>query len=117
MNLVAKEFVAAQDPDDPGVLVLSLSAGAAQQLEEALLVNPFITADLARGMHRALVMPLEERRERHAALLRRIRRETASDWARRFVRDLEFPRAREAGDRIVALESRIRGTGRRGRRV
>lgn len=109
MNLVAKEFVAAQDPDDPGVLVLSRSAGAAQQLEEALLVNPFITADVANGMHRALLMPLAERRERHAALLSRVRRETASEWARRFIRDLGNARPREAGGKLLGLEGRRRG--------
>jgi trehalose 6-phosphate synthase len=96
MNLVAKEFVAAQDPANPGVLVLSRSAGAAQQLEEALLVNPFIRADMAEGMHRALVMPLEERQQRHAALLARVQDVTASEWARRFVADLDA--------RPVALE-------------
>jgi len=111
MNLVAKEFVAAQDPDDPGVLVLSRSAGAAQQLEEALLVNPFITADVASGMHRALVMPLAERRERHAALLSRVRRETASEWARRFIQDLGSARAREPVGKVLGLEGRRRGSG------
>ena len=68
MNLVAKEFVAAQDPDDPGVLVLSHFAGAAEQLDAALMVNPFDHARFAATIDRALSMPLEERRERHARL-------------------------------------------------
>jgi trehalose 6-phosphate synthase len=59
MNLVAKEYVAAQDPEDPGVLVLSRTAGAAEQLTEALLVNPFDVDDIARAIETALVMPLE----------------------------------------------------------
>ena len=64
MNLVAKEFVAAQDADDPGVLVLSEFAGAAEQLQAALLVNPHDIAATADAIYRALSMPLEERRER-----------------------------------------------------
>ena len=70
MNLVAKEYVAAQDPDDPGVLVLSRFAGAAHECKEALLVNPYDTEAVAAAINRALAMPLEERRERHEAMLR-----------------------------------------------
>ncbi|HYC23963.1 MAG TPA: trehalose-6-phosphate synthase, partial [Candidatus Bathyarchaeia archaeon] len=88
MNLVAKEFVAAQDAAAPGVLVLSRCAGAAEDLPEAITVNPFVAADVAVGIERALVMPLEERRERQSALLRRVLRATAADWSRRFVEDL-----------------------------
>ena len=88
MNLVAKEFVASQDPDSPGVLVLSRGAGAAERLREALIVNPFVPADIAEGIERALTMPLEERRERHGALLARVISATAGDWGRRFVGDL-----------------------------
>ena len=61
MNLVAKEFVAAQDPGDPGVLVLSRFAGAAEQLTEALIVNPFDGDGVAEAMHEDLAMPLDER--------------------------------------------------------
>ena len=68
MNLVAKEFVAAQDPEDPGVLVLSYFAGASEQMEAALLVNPFDHGSFAEVIERALNMGLEERKERHAAL-------------------------------------------------
>ena len=64
MNLVAKEYVAAQDPDDPGVLVLSRFAGAAGELSEALIVNPHDTAEVAEKLQQALNMPLEERKER-----------------------------------------------------
>ncbi|MBU2531744.1 MAG: trehalose-6-phosphate synthase, partial [Alphaproteobacteria bacterium] len=68
MNLVAKEYVAAQDNDDPGVLVLSKFAGAAEQMQEALIVNPYNVDEMADMLHRAAVMPIEERRERHTAL-------------------------------------------------
>jgi len=88
MNLVAKEFIAAQNPESPGVLVLSRCAGAAQELEEAVLVNPFIPSDIAEGIARGLEMPLAERRDRHAALLRKVLSGTAEDWGRRFVQDL-----------------------------
>src|SRR5215471_16125859 len=64
MNLVAKEFVASQDPDDPGVLVLSRFAGAARELDGALIVNPFDVEAMAEALHRALAMPLEERQQR-----------------------------------------------------
>ena len=67
MNLVAKEYVAAQNPDDPGVLILSRFAGAARECEAALLVNPYDPEGVGSAIDRALSMPLEERRERHAA--------------------------------------------------
>jgi trehalose 6-phosphate synthase len=88
MNLVAKEFVAAQRTVSPGVLVLSRTAGAAEVLPEAVLVNPYLTSDVAQGIARALAMTVEERRERHAALLARVLERTASDWAARFLADL-----------------------------
>lgn len=91
MNLVAKEFVAAQDPDDPGVLVLSRFAGAAEQLDEALLVNPFDTARTAETIQRALQMPLAERRERHTALLARIRTHDVHWWRSGFLAALQQP--------------------------
>ena len=69
MNLVAKEFLAAQDPEDPGVLVLSRFAGAAEQLKEALMVNPYDSEGTAAAILLALQMPLEERRRRHDAMI------------------------------------------------
>jgi trehalose 6-phosphate synthase len=89
MNLVAKEFIAAQDPADPGVLVLSRLAGAADALSEAVLVNPCVPSDVAAGVVRALEMTLEERQKRHAALLPRVLDDTAETWARRFLDDLQ----------------------------
>jgi len=89
MNLVAKEFIAAQDPQDPGVLVLSRFAGAAEQLREALLVNPYDTGATADAVQRALRMPLGERRQRHQALLSRIREHDVHWWRLSFLRALE----------------------------
>jgi trehalose 6-phosphate synthase len=88
MNLVAKEFVAAQRPDRPGVLVLSRFAGAAETMTDAIRVNPYVPAECAEALVEALDMPLEERRRRHASLLATVREETASKWAQRFVADL-----------------------------
>lgn len=89
MNLVAKEFVAAQDEDDPGVLVLSQFAGAAEELQEALIVNPYDIDAMAESLQQALTMPIEERRERNVVLLERIRRNDAKAWLARFMRYLE----------------------------
>jgi trehalose 6-phosphate synthase len=89
MNLVAKEFVAAQDATDPGVLILSSLAGAARELTAAVLVNPYDIDGVARAMQAALAMPLEERRERHQAMLEAITRNDIATWTRRFVAALE----------------------------
>jgi trehalose 6-phosphate synthase len=88
MNLVAKEFVAAQDPADPGVLVLSTLAGAARELSSALLVNPRDTHAVAEAIQQALAMPLEERRGRHAEMLKVLRRNDIHAWHTRFVEQL-----------------------------
>ncbi len=85
MNLVAKEYVASQDPEDPGVLVLSRFAGAAYELSEALLVNPYDIEGVAEAIVRAENMPLAERRERHAAMLRTLRRNDINAWRRSFL--------------------------------
>ncbi|MFV0298765.1 MAG: trehalose-6-phosphate synthase [Hyphomicrobiaceae bacterium] len=85
MNLVAKEFIAAQDPVDPGALVLSKFAGAAEDLVEAILVNPYDTDEVARGLHQALAMPVEERRDRHKALHERVVRNSVSRWRKDFL--------------------------------
>jgi trehalose 6-phosphate synthase len=90
MNLVAKEFVAAQQAaEQPGVLVLSRFAGAAAELTDAVLTNPFYTDGMARDLDRALRMPLEERRARHQRLLEAVRRTTAASWAEAFLQALE----------------------------
>ncbi|MBX9942991.1 MAG: trehalose-6-phosphate synthase [Reyranella sp.] len=91
MNLVAKEFIAAQPDEDPGVLVLSRFAGAAHELTEALIVNPFDPDAIADAMHQALSMPLAERRHRHAALKAKVLRTTAQAYCRRFIDALGAP--------------------------
>jgi len=88
MNLVAKEFIAAQDPSDPGVLVLSRFAGAAEQLKEALLVNPYDTHATAQAIQHALHMSRDERRGRHEKLLERIRAQDVHWWSSEFLRTL-----------------------------
>jgi trehalose 6-phosphate synthase len=80
MNLVAKEFVAAQDPQDPGVLVLSRTAGAAEQMPEAVLVNAYDIDDIARGLQQALDMPKAERIARNDALRIGVFRDSVSTW-------------------------------------
>jgi trehalose 6-phosphate synthase len=89
MNLVAKEFVAAQDPSDPGVLILSTMAGAAREMTSAILVNPYDAKALAHAMQAAVNMPLTERRERHQALLEVLRRNDIHAWHGRFLAALE----------------------------
>ena len=96
MNLVAKEFVAAQPDDDPGVLVLSQFAGAAHELTEALIVNPFDPDAIAEAMHFGLTMSLAERKERQAALKAKVFRTTADAFCRRFITALETPTLRRA---------------------
>lgn len=85
MNLVAKEYVAAQDPEDPGMLVLSSLAGAADELTEAVIVNPYDRDDVADGIATAINMPLDERRERHAAMMEVLHRNDITAWRTRFV--------------------------------
>ena len=88
MNLVAKEYVAAQDADDPGVLILSRFAGAAVECEEALLVNPYDADSVVSAMAQALHMPLVERRERHGAMLARLAQNGGTVWSTRFLESL-----------------------------
>lgn len=103
MNLVAKEYVAAQDPEDPGVLVLSQFAGAAEEMGEALIVNPYDIDDMARSLITALEMPLPERKRRHRALMESIRRQDAGAWMRSFLAELEAgPGGGAEGERAPA---------------
>ena len=88
MNLVAKEYVAAQDPANPGVLVLSRFAGAAEAMSDALIVNPHDIDGTAETIQQALRMPLEERRARHARLLEGLRSHDVHWWARGFLEAL-----------------------------
>ncbi|HEY8521157.1 MAG TPA: trehalose-6-phosphate synthase [Gammaproteobacteria bacterium] len=92
MNLVAKEYLASQDPDDPGVLVLSKLAGAAEELDAAVLVNPYDQQGVADAIARALEMPLAERRTRHRELLACLERNDVHNWSRSFLAALEGTR-------------------------
>src|SRR6202140_4585005 len=85
MNLVAKEYVAAQNPADPGVLVLSTFAGAANELDTALLVNPNDIDAMARAIATALYMPLTERRMRWEAMMAKLSSGTIQRWFADFV--------------------------------
>lgn len=85
MNLVAKEYLASQRPDDPGILVLSCFAGAAHELSEATLVNPFDREGMAEAIWHGLEMPLGERKERWTAMMSTLRRNDITAWRERFL--------------------------------
>lgn len=89
MNLVAKEFVMAQDPEDPGVLILSEFAGAAEQLSDTLIVNPHDTYHVAETINRGLEMPLEERKERWGKLRKTVVEQDIAWWRQKFLDDLD----------------------------
>ena len=89
MNLVAKEYVAAQDPEDPGMLVLSSLAGAAVELTDALIVNPNDIRGVAEAIQVALTLPRAERCDRHQRLLATLRKSDIHAWHTRFLRRLE----------------------------
>src|SRR5437764_14124693 len=89
MNLVAKEYVAAQEPKNPGVLILSRFAGAAAEFGPgALLVNPYDPDAVAAALARAIAMPLDERIERHAKLFETLKRNDVAAWGDRFLTTL-----------------------------
>jgi trehalose 6-phosphate synthase len=105
MNLVAKEYVSAQDPNDPGVLILSRFAGAARECRAALLVNPYDPDSVAAAIAEALSMPLDERRSRHHATFQALLRDDIETWADRFLSVLSRPRGEVSDlDRMVTLE-------------
>ena len=89
INLVAKEYIASQNPDDPGVLILSRFAGAAQECKAALLVNPYDPDSVAAALGQALSMSLAERRERHASMFQTLSRNDIRHWAHNFLSALE----------------------------
>lgn len=111
MNLVAKEFLAAQDPDDPGVLVLSTLAGAAEELSDAVLVNPRDTRAVADALHGALSMPRDERCSRHQQLLQVLRRNDIHAWHGRFVQQLQACTGIDLPGRAPAAVGRAGATG------
>ncbi len=104
MNLVAKEYVAAQNPADPGVLVLSKFAGAANQLNTALLVNPHDIDSMARTIATAVSMPLTERRMRWEAMMEKLNAGTIQQWFADFVDALRECQADKAGTQPLMAE-------------
>ena len=126
MNLVAKEYVAAQDPEDPGVLVLSQFAGAAEELTDALIVNPYNIEDTADVIQAALEMPLAARRTRHEALMKAVCKHDVTSWAESFLSQLERMRVsddpascrspepiRSALEKLGQAEEQAKSDGRR----
>ena len=103
MNLVAKEFVASQNAEDPGVLVLSRFAGAARELDAALIVNPYDPDGVAQALDRALGMWVEERRERHAVLMQTLRRNDIRHWRARFIDTLTARKGRPNARALTAV--------------
>ena len=101
MNLVAKEFVAAQDPANPGVLVLSTLAGAAEELVDALLVNPHDRREVADAIDAALDMPRDERRSRHERMIRVLEHNNIHAWCERFLAELERSRQGRRAEPMV----------------
>ena len=105
MNLVAKEYVAAQDPEDPGVLVLSRFAGAAIQLRDALLINPYSSEEMSDAINRALAMPLDERKRRWRAMMNSVEQQDISWWRQTFTDRLTAAeRPEEVADDAAAAE-------------
>jgi len=94
MNLVAKEYVAAQDAEDPGVLILSRFAGAARELDGAVIVNPFDIDQITEALHQGLVMPLAERCERWESMMSALRERTIRTWCESFIACLRQSSAR-----------------------
>jgi len=117
MNLVAKEYVVSQDPSDPGVLILSRFAGAAERLTEALIVNPYNVDEIADAIETALQMGREERIRRHAAMIKTIYDYDTFAWSRAFLEALSNTRAEHeqasGGPPSAELRSKLRQLARR----
>jgi trehalose 6-phosphate synthase len=103
MNLVAKEYIAAQDPADPGVLILSRFAGAAEEMTEALMVNPYDSDEIAEAMHIGLSMSLNERQERWQALNKKVNVNTAERFCNVFLEHLTRAETRPEKPRLRAI--------------
>jgi trehalose 6-phosphate synthase len=101
MNLVAKEFVAARD-DEEGVLILSAFAGASRELSEALIVNPYNAHAMGEAVHRALVMPQDEQRERMRLMRDQVRERNVYRWAGQMLLAASRLRKRQRIRRLIA---------------
>ena len=104
MNLVAKEYVAAQDPDDPGVLVLSRFAGAANELTSALIVNPYDRDEVAAALNQAMTMSRTERISRYNDMMTVLRQNDIAHWRESYLKDL---RALPQEGRVREKESNV----------
>ena len=113
MNLVAKEYVAAQNPYDPGVLALSSFAGAAKELDAALLVNPHDIDGMARAIAAGLAMSVEERRERWQSMVTKLKRASVQNWFTDFLHMLSEVRwgAGDPGQSAASARSRAADAG------
>lgn len=112
MNLVGKEYVSSQDPNDPGVLVLSRFTGTALECRSALLVNPHDPEAVGAAIGRALSMPLDERRERHAANMKVLAANDIRFWGNRFIADLTgtplpAPAAAKSQQNVTASSNKV----------
>jgi trehalose 6-phosphate synthase len=107
MNLVAKEYVAAQAPDNPGVLILSQFAGAAQELKSALIVNPYDIEATAAAIARAYAMPLDERKDRWQAMMAVLRANSIHDWTAHFLQALSNEHEGEESDDTLIEDARL----------
>lgn len=106
MNLVAKEFIASR-PDQTGVLILSEMAGAAKEMGEALIINPFHREDFAKALEQALTMPVEEQIKRNQFLRERLGRYNVVRWADDFVQTLLSTQKTEAARRARLLTGKV----------
>ena len=105
MNLVAKEYVAAQNPENPGVLVLSKMAGASAELDAAVIVNPYDQENVSRSLAKALVMPLDERVDRWQCMITVLKENNIHQWHRRFLSDLQRIHGKYPGATIITPAS------------
>lgn len=103
MNLVAKEYVAAQDPEDPGVLILSRFAGAASQMPQALMVNPYSAEEMSDAIRRALAMSIHERKERWKATVQDVLERDVMWWLETFRDALE--QKESAPEEIITIKA------------
>jgi trehalose 6-phosphate synthase len=111
MNLVAKEYVAAQSEDDPGVLILSRFAGAADELDGAVIVNPYDIEAVAEAMYQSLIMPLDERQDRWRRLFTEVQKHDIAFWRRQFVSALRDLDTRMPSDDVLTLSRQPAITG------
>ncbi|HBI11781.1 MAG TPA: alpha,alpha-trehalose-phosphate synthase, partial [Franconibacter pulveris] len=106
ISLEAKKYILAQNPADPGVLILSHFAGASEQLSVALLVNPYDASELCDALHSALSMPLAERKRRHQQLRQQVCHYNHHWWANAFLSALNDDRAQPLG-RLLSSPLRL----------